>query len=685
MAKDLLLEIGTEEMPANYMEGVRRDFRQLAAETFSQHRLSYTECQVFSTPRRITLYMTALNEMQEDRHVSVKGPAVTIGFDEEGNPTKAALGFARGQGVSVDELVTRDGYLYADKVTKGQQTEKVLTEILPSLIKKISFPKSMRWGDYDFRFIRPIKWLLALYGNEVVNFSLTGVTSGQNSRGHRFLVEEPLYINNPQEYFDKLKDGLVIVDHQKRREMVLEQTKELNLEKGKVLVEEELLNEVMELIEYPTVFYGSFDREFLKLPEEVLITSMAEHQRYFPVVDKEGKLLPYFVGVRDGIKEGIEEVKKGNEMVLKARLADARFFFEEDLKTGFDQRQEKLKEIVFQEKLGSMYDKVLRLEEISLKLAQLLNFNNEDLKIVKQAARLSKNDLVSEMVNEFDKLQGVMGREYALLNGEIQEVAVAIYEQYLPRYAGDKLPQTKYGQILSLADKLDNICCHFSLGHIPTGSQDPFALRRQAIGIVKIVLENNLGFNISELITTGLNALKIEDKDIYEKIKEFLLQRVNNILEDEGIRYDIIKAVISAEDEDLTEIMDRAKAIMELRDENPDLFVALVRGLVRASNLARQLEAEVELKQEYLQTAEEKELYNDYQELKGLISGKFNRGEYLEGLKSLVELKKPIDNFLDNVVVMVDDEALKNNRLALLKELTLLVKPVMDIDKITLD
>ncbi len=685
MVKDLLVEIGTEEMPANYMEGIRRNFKQLVENTFSKNRLSYNECQVFSTPRRLTLYVKELVEKQEDKYISVKGPAASIGFDGEGNPTKAALGFARGQNVAIDELVAREGYLYADKVTKGQYSEKVLPEILPSMIKKMNFPKSMRWGNYELRFIRPIKWLTALYGSKVIEFSLAGITSDRSTRGHRFLVEETIDLKEAREYINKLKEGLVIADHQLRKEMIIKQIKELDIEEGEVLVEEELLNEVMELVEYPTVFYGGFDREFLALPEEVLITSMAEHQRYFPVRNKVGKLLPYFVGVRDGIKEGLEEVKKGNEMVLKARLADARFFYDEDLKTGLDKRQDKLKEIVFQEKLGSMYKKVLRLEKISLKLAQLLKFDNHELKIVERAAILSKNDLVSEMVNEFDKLQGVIGREYALINGEKGEVAKAIYEQYLPRFAGDKLPQTAFGQILSLADKIDNICSHFSLNHIPTGSQDPFALRRQAIGVVKIVVENNLDFKVSELIKAGLEVLVINNQDIYHKIKEFLLQRVNNILEEQGIRYDIIKAVIAAEDEDLTGILNRAEAVMELRNEDPELFVALVRGLVRASNLACQRTEKVELKVDYLKTKEEKELYNKYQELKGQISEKYINGEYLIGLKSLIMFKKPIDDFLDNVVVMIDDEKIKNNRLELLNEVTLLVKPIMDIDKITLD
>ncbi|HLV08657.1 MAG TPA: glycine--tRNA ligase subunit beta [Halanaerobiales bacterium] len=685
MAKDFLLEIGTEEMPAQHIRSIRKNLKALFKNIFFENRLVYSRCQVFSTPRRLTVYIKELQEKQKDFNASIKGPAAKIGFDDKGKPTKAAQGFAKSQGIVVDELVEKEGYLYAEKVSQGKATGKLLVKLLPEIIKKMKFPVSMRWGDYNLRFIRPIRWLLALFGDEVIEFTITDVISNRTSRGHRFLVKEPVKINKTEDYFQKLNRAWVIVNQQKRKEIIKEQIKDLSFqENNRVLIEEELIDEVTELLEYPTVFYGVFDEKFLKLPREVLITSMAEHQRYFPVTNHQGELLPYFVGVRDGIEDGISEVIKGNELVLKARLTDARFFFEEDLKTGIEKRQEKLKDIVFQEKLGSVYEKTLRMINIARKFGGLIGLKGRELKILERAAELSKNDLVSEMVNEFDKLQGVMGREYALRNGESPEVSGAIYEQYLPRFAGDELPETIYGQILSLVDKMDNICTHFELGHIPSGSQDPFALRRQANGIIKIITENRLKLRVSEIITITLEELGVVNKKIYKKIKDFLLQRTNNILEEE-IRYDILEAVMANEEEELNKVVDRARAVMELRNEDPELFLDLVRGLVRAGNLAGKTIEDPEIHDEYFKTSEEIALYNNYKELKDQINNDFKNGEYLEGLKKLVKLRGPIDNFLDNVVVMVEDDKIRNNRLALLNKLSLSLESVMDIRKIKLD
>ncbi len=685
MAKDLLFEIGTEEMPANFMNKVRIDYKELAEDIFANNRLDFKECQVYSSPRRLTLYIKDLVEQQRDKKEVVRGPAEAIAFDEEGKPTKAALGFARGQGLEVNDLEIKDDYLYAEKTEKGKKSVEILNSLLPELLKKINFPKSMRWGNYDLRFIRPIRWLTALYGEDLIKFSAAGVETGKFSCGHRFLTEESIKIDRAEAYFSSLKEGYVIVDQERRKEMILNQIDELSPKTGQVLFDEELLTEVVELVEYPTAFYGEFDSKYLQLPDDVLITSMIEHQRYFPVLDDKKSLLPYFIAVRDGDDSFIDEVKHGNEMVLKARLADARFFYDEDLKLTVEERQEKLKEIVYQEKLGSIFDKVNRMRKLAAEIASGLGLNEEEIDIIDRAAELSKNDLVTEMVNEFPKLQGAMGREYALLNGEKEEVARAIFEQYLPRYAGDSLPATIYGQVVSITDKIDNISSHFSLGLIPTGSQDPFALRRQAAGIVSIIQENNLKINLSELINWSLKVLDVEDEDIEEQIKEFVLQRLDKSLDETGIRYDIINAVIKADDEDINDIFSRGKAVMELRKDNPDLFVDLVRGLVRAKNLADQSDVGPELSSEYLQEEAEKELYRSFTDIKDEIDNLFHEKAYLEGLKKLVELKEPVDNFLDNVIVMVDDNKVKNNRLALLDQISRMIRPVMIIEEIALD
>lgn len=682
MAKDLLLEVGTEEMPANFMSSVRKDFLDKAKESFNKNRLEYKNCKVHSTPRRLVLYISDLAEIQQDEKEIVRGPGEDIAFDDTGNPTKAALGFAGGQDVEVDDLVTRDGYLYAEKIIKGKETSKILPSLVTKLLKKLSFPKSMRWGNQDLRFIRPVRWLVLLFGEEQLKFKLGGVESGKISYGHRFLSESEVVVNNAKNYFTLLNEECVIVDQNRRKEIILKQIEKLNVN-GSVLLEAELLEEVVELIEYPTVFYGTFSDDFLELPEEVLITSMQEHQRYFPVVDDNNCLLPYFVGVRDGGIEHIDEVIKGNEMVIRARLADARFFFEEDRKISIEERQEKLKEIVYQEKLGSMYDKMQRVKNLAVKIANGLKMKTEKIDIIKRAAELCKNDLVTEMVNEFAKLQGIMGREYARLNGEKDEVAVAIFEHYQPRFAGDTLPHTDFGQVLSIADKMDNISGHFSVGMIPTGSQDPFALRRQAAGVVKIIIEKSLNIRLSDLINWSIDVFN--DIKLFQEIKEFLLQRVINILEEKKIRYDIINAVMAVNNDDLNDLLARAEAVMNIRDDNPELFVNLIRGLVRAKNLATKADDSVKLNVDILETGVEKDLYLEFKKLEETILQNFNNRKYRTGLKQLVNLKEPVDNYLDNIVVMVDNREIRNNRLALLQKISDIVNPVMDINQITLD
>lgn len=685
MAKDLLLEIGTEEMPAGFVEKARQDMKDLAEDVFTNNRIDFKECTVYSTPRRLTLNIKELSEKQKDKEESVRGPGTGIAFDND-NPTKAALGFAKGQGLSVEDLVIKDGYLYAEKMLKGKNTKKLLQEMIPQLINTMNFPKSMRWGSKKMRFIRPIRWIVLLYGTDIVEIEIADVSSGRRSFGHRFLAKEPVDIKKPVDYFKALEKKHVIVDQQKRKDMIIEQIEELDINGGKPLLDEELVEEVVELVEYPTAFYGSFDKKFLKLPKEVLITSMIEHQRYFPVIDGDQNLLPYFIGVRNGDKESIDEVRHGNEMVLRARLADARFFYEEDLKTSPEQRKEKLKEIVYQDSLGSMYNKVKRIKELSKIISSRLDLAEQKRKDIVRAAELSKNDLVTEMVNEFSKLQGVMGREYALLNDEKPEVSKAIYEQYLPRYSNDKLPESIYGVVLSISDKIDNICSMFSVELIPTGSQDPFALRRQAAGVVKIILKNELPLNISDLVDWSLQVLNIKNKkELHSKIKEFLLKRVNNILEDKNIRYDIINAVINAGDDNINDIFARAEAVMELREKNTDLFVALFRGLLRAKNLGEKANTDLSIKTELLKKAEEENLYKSYLSLKSKINDEFKEENYKKGLKMLVDIKEPVDKFLDNVIVMVDDTSIKENRLLLLNNISSLVNSVMDIDEITLD
>lgn len=687
MAKNLIFEIGTEEMPAASMQRFREDYLKTAADIFENNNLEYQKMDVYSTPRRLVLAVEALAEKQADNKEIVRGPAVNIAFDADGNPTKAGEGFARGQGLEVDDLEKKDGYLYAEKITKGKKTTEILTQILEKIVKKVPLPKAMRWGSVKMEFIRPIKWLLALFGSEQIELEIAGIKSSNYSIGHRFLSEGQLEINKAESYFSTLREAAVIVKQQQRENRIRNQIKELDLS-ASALIKDSLIGEVIDLIEFPTAFKGSFDESYLELPAEVLITAMEKHQRYFPVVSEEGELKAEFIGVRDGGSDFIEEVISGNQMVLKGRLDDAQFFFAEDQKYGFLNRTEDIKDIVFQKDIGSVYQKVKKLEKITSQLAEILDYQPETKQMAVKAAKLAKNDLATEMVNEFANLQGLMGKEYALLAGEKEETATAIFEHYLPRFAGDKLPETKSGTVLAMAEKLFNLSSHFLLNNIPSGSQDPFALRRQATGLVRIILANDLEVDLDKLINFSMKivAINIDELDQAEaKLKEFILQRLENLLDEENIRYDIINSVIKVNNQNLLDLYQRAHKLMEFRNEDPKLFVDLVRGLVRVKNISEKAKNKLDFDAGLLVEDEEKNLYKALKNRKSEIKELFNSAKYKKGLYLLVELKPEIDQFLDNVMVMVDDQDLKNNRLALLGSITPLVAKVMDIEEIALD
>ncbi len=687
MTKTLLFEIGTEEMPAETMQKFRKDYLETALKIFDKNRLEFKNMDVYSTPRRLVLFVEDLLEKQPDKKETVRGPAVNIAFDDKGSPTKAGEGFARGQGVTVEDLKEKDGYLYAKKTEKGNDTVDILPSLLVEIVNKVPLPKAMRWANYDIEFIRPIKWLLALFGGQNIDIEIADVRSGNFSIGHRFLSDGQIKIEDVNNYFNKLEDAYIIVNQRKRRDLILKQIDDLNIS-GRTVIRDKLLEEVVDLVEFPTAFKGEFSKSFLKLPQEVLITAMEKHQRYFPVKDNNDKLLNQFVGVRDGGENYLKEVIAGNEMVLRGRLADAEFFFAEDKKYGFENRLDDLKNIVFQQELGSVYNKVLKLEVIAEKIADELNWNRVDIELLKRAARLSKNDLATEMVNEFANLQGLMGKEYALLEGEDKKTAEAIFEQYMPRFAGDKLPQSKIGTVLSIAEKLFNLSGHFLIDNIPSGSQDPFALRRQATGLVRIILEHDISLDLKKMIEIGLKTVEIREDNrdkAFRELKSFIKQRLENYLSEQNIRYDIVNAVINVRDNNFVDLYKRAEALMEFRNENPDLFTDLIRGLVRAKNISSKLEKELNINEKLLKEKEEIKLYNSYREKEKEIKYDFNSSNYLNGFHTIVKLKEVIDEFLDNVMVMVEDDKIKNNRLSLLKKIADLMESVMDIDEIALD
>ncbi|MFW5736318.1 MAG: glycine--tRNA ligase subunit beta [Halanaerobium sp.] len=687
MAKNLIFEIGTEEMPAASMQRFREDYLKTAAAIFENNNLEYKEMNVYSTPRRLVLAVNDLAEKQEDQREIVRGPAVNIAFDDDGNPTKAGEGFARGQGVKVDDLVEKDGYLYAEKVEKGKNTADILAEILKKIVDQVPLPKAMRWGSVQMEFIRPIKWLLVLFGSEKIELEIAEVKSSNYSVGHRFLSDGKVEINSAENYFSALESASIIVKQDRRKKIIKEEIADLKLS-AEAVIKDSLLAEVIDLIEFPTAFKGSFAEEYLELPAEVLITAMEKHQRYFPVMTADNQLQAEFIGVRDGGREYLDEVISGNEMVLKGRLDDAQFFFAEDQKYGFLNRSEDIKDIIFQKDIGSVYQKVEKLQQITARLAELLDYEPAEREMAVRAAELCKNDLATEMVNEFANLQGLMGKEYALLEGEAEETAAAIFEHYLPRFAGDKLPETKSGTVLAMAEKLFNLSSHFLLGNIPSGSQDPFALRRQATGLLRIILDKNLEIDIEELIRLAMEIVAINPDNLDSaavELKEFIKQRLENLLAEEDIRYDIINAVIKINDQDLLDLYQRAHKLMEFRSENSSLFVDLIRGLVRAKNISEKAENKLEIDAGLLVEDEEKELYKAFNQREAEIKESFASSQYQKGFYLLVELKEYIDAFLDNVMVMVDDSEVKNNRLALLSRIADLMSEVMDIEEIALD
>ena len=685
MSKTLLLEIGTEEVPAHVMPGILSQLKENAAKTFEELRIEYKNIKTLGTPRRSALLVEGLAEQQADLSKENRGPAVNIAFDADGNPTKAAQGFARGQGVKPEELVTKDGYVYAMVHEKGGQTVDLLGETLKGLVDGLNFPNNMHWADLDYKFIRPLRWLVALYGQDVIDFEVANVKSGRTSRGHRFLSEGDFEIANAEDYVEACRKASIIVDQNERCEMIRQQIAEVAAANGgQAEVNEDLLEEVLYLVEYPTALCGKFDEKYLALPAEAVITPMRDHQRYFPVL-KDGQLLPLFITIRNGGKEYLETVQHGNERVLRARLEDAQFFFDEDRKKTLEQHGEKLKTVVFQDGLGTIYDKALRLEVLAGYIADAIGANEQDKKDAVRAAKLAKADLVTGMVTEFTELQGVMGREYALLDGETKAVAQAIDEHYMPRFAGDSQPASVAGRIVSLADKIDTIVGTFSRGLIPTGSQDPFALRRQALGIVNMLKEAQYHISLSQLVAKAMELLKIADAGQQAKLQndvaDFMKLRLKNVLADAGIRYDVVDAVFVTVD-DIYGVFLRAQAVNEAVKQDME---KTIQAFVRTGNIARKAEdVQAAVEADLLTEQVEKDLCKAYEAAASKVEKEIAAQDYAGAIATLSQLAAPIDAFFDGVMVMDKDEKIKNNRLGLLKLVDNLVCQVADFSKIVL-
>ena len=714
----LLFEIGTEEIPAKFMPGILAQLKELAEKKMDELRIPYEAVKVYGTPRRMTFIADGVAEHQADSTIEAKGPSVKIAF-KDGEATKAAQGFARGQGVDVEDLEVRGEYVYAVKHLAGQEVEDLLPGLLHDILTSLSFPKTMRWADHDFRFVRPIRWLVALFGDDVIPVEITGVKSGKFSRGHRFLrpalvegakaVESlddakellekavsavkntvssavnktPGAVEIPcaEAYEEVLKDNFVMVDQDARRELIRQQVIDLAIEEGgHAEIDEDLLEEVNYLVEWPTALCGSFEERFLPLPKECIITPMREHQRYFPVLKEDGSLLNKFITVRNGGKEHLDIVAHGNERVLRARLSDAEFFFNEDRKQPLEARLAKLTTVSFQEGLGNMNDKSQRLVKAADMIAFGLN-SKVDREKLARTALLCKTDLVTGMVVEFTELQGVMGREYALLDGEAPEVAKGIYEHYLPRFAGDELPATDIGRIVGIADKLDNIVATFSRGLAPTGSQDPYALRRQALGIINILIDGNYHVSMIKLIAGVAYLLNIpseKTKEVIMPVMDFFKQRLKNMLLDQGIRYDVVDAVLADDrNDDIADLAARAQALNAFvaTEEAP----ALIQAATRVANLCKKIEQETAINTNLFQNPAEGELHKAVTELNNemlLATVQFN---YAEVLQTACKLVAPVNKFFDDVMVMDNDEQIKNNRLALLSAVKDITHAVGDL------
>lgn len=683
---NLLYEIGTEEMPAQYMPGILKEYQELAGKKLAEARIPFSTVKVYGTPRRMAFLAEGVAEKQEDSNVESKGPSLKIAFDKDGNATRAAQGFARGQGVDVKDLVQKDGYVYAVKHLAGKKTEELLPAILDDILHSLNFPKTMRWADYDFGFVRPFRWMVALLDDKVIPVEANDVKSGREARGHRFLSNHLITIPDAAAYEKTMEDNFVMVDVDKRRETIRKQIEDLAVaEGGKAAISPDLLEEVTFLVEYPTALCGHIDDKYLRLPDCAIITPMRDHQRYFPMFDKDGKLMPKFITVRNGGKEHLDIVTHGNERVLRARLDDAVFFFDNDRKKSLAQHREGLHEVAFQHGLGNMYDKTERLQKLCDELLKATGLE-ADAKAVERAALLSKADLVTGMVTEFTELQGTMGKEYALLDNEGEKVAQAIGEQYMPRFAGDELPQSNEGRILAVADKLDNIVATFSRGMAPTGSQDPYALRRQALGILNIVADGDVHFPLRDVLAETLKNLPVEVENearLLDEVADFFAQRAKNMLLDKGVRYDVVDAVLAAPGlDDLADIFVRADALSAYLET--EKAADSIQAFTRVENISKNNVVEAPVDAALFQDAAEKALYEAVKKVAAASAPLAADRKYADLLAANDELAAPVNAFFDAVMVMDKEEKVKNNRLALLNQVKKQVNQVADLSQLVM-
>ena len=667
MAKDLLFEIGAEEIPAGFMPNILGQLKQLAETKLNDAHLPFESIATYGTPRRLALIVKGLGDTSAEISERHKGPSASIAYDADGNATKAAIGFARGKGLDVADLVVEDGYIYAETKTAGVPAKDIVTDMLPQLITGLNFPKSMHWGNLDAKFVRPVRWLVALLDEEVIPVEFATVKSGNVTRGHRFLGADEITIKNAASYVETLKENFVMVDQDARRELISKQLHDIAASKNASIVwDDDLLEEINYLVEWPTALCGGFEESYLALPDAAIITPMKDHQRYFPLVDQDGKLLPMFLTVRNGSDHSIEVVQAGNERVLRARLDDAKFFFNEDRKKPLIDRQDGLTKIVFQEGLGNLADKTERLLKLGRVFGEECGLHEDAAVVLERATELAKTDLTTGMVTEFTELQGVMGKEYALLDGESPEVAEAIFEQYLPRFAGDVLPQTEAGKVLSIIDKVDNIVATFSRGLIPTGSQDPYALRRQTIGILNILLGSEWNISLRPIFKASMELLNVpteKQDELLGQVEEFFTLRLKNIFLDREVPHHVIDLLLSNNELSVADAEGLVNALLANRiDEN----VELVQAYTRMYNLVKDVEY-TGVNSDLLKEDAEKELFEAASKASEASSAAWEAGDYDAVVAVPATLVPAINKFFEDVMVMDKDEAIKANRLQLVR------------------
>lgn len=682
----LLFEIGMEELPARFLVQTLKEMKENLEGKLKDKRIKFEDIKTFGTPRRLVVLIEGLAEKQEDLDILNMGPAKHVAFGENGEISRAGLGFAKSQGVEATDLeiieTPKGEYISVRKFMKGEETKTLVPELLKELVLEINFQRSMRWGVKKLKFARPIQWFLALLDSDVVEFEIEGIKSGRASRGHRFFGEN-FEVATIDEYFEKIRANNVIIDIEERKNLIKKLIKE-NCESSNehVLIDEDLLKEVTNLVEYPYPIVGTFNSDFLEVPQDVLIISMQVHQRYFPILDSEGKLLPKFVVVRNGI-ENSDEVRKGNEKVLSARLADARFFYHEDLKKSLVENVEKLKNVVFQKDLGTIYNKIERAQKVADYLVDAIGMEERKENVLRTLL-LAKADLVSNMIGEkeFTKLQGFMGADYAIRSGEDELVAKGIEEHYYPRYQGDVLPKGIEGIVAGICDRLDTLCGCFGVGIIPSGSKDPFALRRSALGIVNIILDANLNISLEALVEKALDTLeeagvlKRDKAEVKKEVMEFFKQRALNVFTDMGYAKDVVSAVVDKNYNNLVDTLLRIKAVDEFT--KMDDFNNLVALMKRVGNISKGFEGDV-VNAELLKEDVEKELFEKSNEVTHNAEIKLLEKDYIGYLNVILSTEDVINRYFESIMVMDKDEAIKNNRLSQLNYISGIFNKIVNL------